>query len=334
MTDSFDAQVCKPVRAHLGRPVRLPSVGEWSQESERGTPVLRLRLHAEELGHNLQTNRAAAPFFLMCFAYWYGRVTDSEPRIHVDILGDPPTKTGALRHYRRAWIALEAMETALGSRLTITGAPKRRWPDRPYLNAPIVERSTSAAHTTGAEHQVEVALTRDGKHAAEFTDLFAPITNFRRQLPLGLFDGKVSAHAHWTPGGNAQADLWSTSPNESVFHLFELKVGNNAMVGVIPELLNYLWILHRVRVGFPDGRSILGGGPGADAARKASRLSGWIVCPRVHPLLLSGTATPLEWIASGLAEHMDLGIVFFDDGGEKTMFKAWHGEGGWRSSLV
>ena len=329
MTNSFDAQVCAPVREHLGRPVRLPSVGKWSLEHERGTPVLRLELDADELGHNLHTDRAAAPFFLLCFAYWYGRMRDTEPRLLVDIGGSAPTKTGPVRHYRRAWIALEALETALGDRLQVSGAPQDRWPAKTVLNAPRVERATTAAHTNGAEHQVEVLLTRHAHLADEFSRHFAPITGFRRQLPLGLFDGEVSGKKHWTPGGGAQADLWSTSADGSVFHLFELKVRGNAKVGVLPELLAYLWILDRVRVGWPDGRSVVGGGPGADAARRASRIAGWIVAPHLHPLLLNDGRSPLEWLAAGLSGRIDLAVAPFDDGGEKTAFNAWRIESAW-----
>jgi len=332
MIHAFDTKVCAPVREHLGRPVRLPSVGTWSLEHERGTPVLRLELSAAELGHNLQTDRAAAPFFLMCFAYWYGRVQDIEPRLRVDIGGSVPTRTGPLRHYRRAWIALEAMEEALGERLAISGAPAERWPPCTVLNAPRVARATTAANTTGAEHQVEVLLTRDAHLADEFSTRFAPITGFRRQLPLGLFDGEVSGKRHWTPGGGAQADLWSTSPDGSVFHLFELKVRGNAKVGVLPELLAYLWILHRVRVGWPDGRAVIGGGPGAEAARGASRIAGWIVAPHLHPLLLGDGRSPLEWVADGLSGRIELGVAPFDDGGEKTAFNTWRSDAAWPST--
>lgn len=332
MTQPFDAHVVKPVREYLRRPVRLPSVGTWSLEHERGTPVLRLELAADALGHNLQTNRAAAPFFLLCFAYWYAHLADTETRLRVDVHGAPPTKTLQLRHYRRAWLALEALEAALGDQLVVTGAPAERWPATTVLNAPHIERSTHAERTTGAEHQVEVLLTRDAHLADQFSELFAPISRFRRQLPLGLFDGEVSGKKHWTPGGGAQADLWSTSPDGRVFHLFELKVRGNTMVGVLPELLTYLWILDRVRVGWPDGRSVRGGGPGAQAARSASSIAGWIVAPNLHPLLRSDGRTPIEWVARGLAGRIDLGIALFDDGGEKASIRAWRSESRWTSS--
>jgi hypothetical protein len=56
--------------------------------------------------------------------------------------------------------------------------------------------------------------------------------------------------------------------------LFGLKVSGNSSVGILGELLSYLWVLHRVRVGLPGGRVIGGGGPGVAAARGAERLVG------------------------------------------------------------
>ena len=78
MNDPFDAHICSPVRAHLGRGVRLPSVGAWHIERHRGTPTLGLTVSSDVLGTNLQTNGAASPFFLLCFAYWWARCSGSE----------------------------------------------------------------------------------------------------------------------------------------------------------------------------------------------------------------------------------------------------------------
>lgn len=324
MTTAFADLVVAPVRQHLRRPVRLPTVaGTWHLEHDRGTPVLGLDLDAAELGHNLQTDRPAAPFFLLAFAYWFGHLNDVEPRLRLRVQGPPPEARAARLHHRRAWIALEALQAALGERLDVQGAPERRWPEHPFLNAPRIERVTTAEAHTGAEHQVEVQLTREAEHAEAFASSIAPLTAFRRQLPLGLFDREVAHATRWTPGNGAQADLWSVSPDGRTFHLFELKVGANATVGVVPELLTYLWILHRVRTGGPDGQRIEGGGPGADAARAADRLHGWIVAPRLHPLLRAHGLTPLQWLAEGLPETLNLGLAPFDDGGSKTGFVGW-----------
>lgn len=320
---SFDEQVVARVRLFLGRRVRLPSVGTWSWGTDGGVPTLGLELDAEALGHNLQTNPPSTPFFLLCFAYWYARATGVEPRLRVDVAGPGPVGEGPRRHVRRAWIALEALEHALGDRLEVHGAPRRRWPDRPVLNAPLSDRSGADGGGGGREHKVEVALTESEAAAHEFSELHAPIRRFRRQLPLGLFEGEVANQARWTPGNGAQADLWSTSPDGDTFHLFELKVGGNTQVGIFPELLTYSWLLHRARVGFADGRTIGGGGPGVDAARAAERIVGWIVAPAVHPLVAHEGRGPSEWLNAGLMPALEFRLARYVEAGPR-------GFGGWR----
>ena len=321
---SFEQEVLNPVRGFLGRGVRLPAAGTWSFEPAGGAPTLALELDASLLGRNLQTNHAAAPFFLVCFAYWLARARGVEPTLRVEIVGSPPTRSRPLRHFRRAWIALEALEAALGTRLQVIGAPAHRWPEAPVFNAPLEDRGVATGTGGGREHKVEVALTTDPAAAAGFSELHAPITGFRRQLPLGLFAGQVAKRNHWTPGSGAQADLWSTSPDGATFHLFELKVGGNTQVGVLPELLTYAWLLHRARVGLPGGAAVRGGGPGVEAARRARRIVGWIVAPTVHPLVAHGGQSPLEWLNTGLLPELELRFVRYKEGGAA-------GFGGWPS---
>jgi len=319
---SFEHDVVAPVRAFLGRPVRLPTGATWSFERDGGAPVLRLEMDAGQLARNLQTNQAAAPFFLLCFGYWLARARGVDPQLRVDVVGTPPTQKGPLRHYHRSWIALEALEAAMGDRLEVGGAPAQRWPERPVFNAPLVDRGTSDGSGGGREHKVEVALTQSPEAAEGFSALHAPIVGFRRQLPLGLFEAEVAKKNYWTPGSGAQADLWSTSPDGDVFHLFELKVSGNTQVGVIPELLTYAWLLHRARVGLDGGARFGGGGPGVHAARAAQRIVGWIVAPAVHPLVAHNGRGPLEWLNAGLAPDLEFRLVTFDEGGDA-------GFGGW-----
>jgi hypothetical protein len=162
---SFDATVCAPVRAHLGRNVRLPSLGTWDVSTERGAPELSLELPHALLGENLQTNGPATPFFLMCFGWWHARLTRTDPHLRVRIVGDPPTDDSAVRHLRRARIALEALTAALGDRLVVEGLRGDPWPAAPVFNAPNQVRGSDLGGK-GPEHRVEVQLTDDPDHAA------------------------------------------------------------------------------------------------------------------------------------------------------------------------
>lgn len=327
---SFEHLVVRPVQRHMKRRVRCPAVGTWRAGREGGLPVLSLTLDAASLGTNLQDNEAASPFFLLCFAYWHARLTGTDPALRLHVTGPVPSDTIERQHYRRAWIAIEALEHALGDRLLVTGAPTVRWPDAPVINAPRMSRNRENGSGGGREHQVEVQLTRELTHAAEFSQAIEPIAGFHRQLPLGLFEGVVAKDALWTPGGSAQADLWATSPGGDSFHVFELKVKGNRDVGILPEILAYSWLLHRTQRGFEDGRGVRGGGPGAEAVRQATRLVAWLLAPDVHPLLFHDGDSPIRWLAEGLRDRIELGMLFYDHADGNSGFGGWRFGKTWR----
>ena len=303
--------VLSTVRKYLGRSVRLPSGVSWDVELNSSGTTLALQVSCDILSRNLQTNQAAAPFFMICFAYWYERATSQHCSTRLELTGAPPTSGGALQHFRRSMIALEAAQEALGERLTINGPSCVTWPTQPTFNKPLSKRSNREGDKKGSEHDLETQLCREAQIAHSFSSHFEPITTFRRQLPLGLFEGEISKKTMWTPGGGAQADLWSTSPDGTTFHLFELKVMGSKLVGVLPELLTYLWLVHRTRVGFNGQPPISGGGEGLTAARSAKFLKGWIMAPNVHPLIRMNGSGPLDWFNQGLAHH-GITIAFSD----------------------
>ena len=333
MNHAFKKEVCAPIRAHLGRSIRLPSAGRWHVTSQHGAPLLALELPHPALASNIQDNPAASPFFLVCFAWWHARLTGTEPALQVDIVGPPPTEPSLLRHARRAAIALEALQQALGNRLTITGQLADPWPTSPVFNARVGAMITGER---GQEHLTEVQLTEEPAHAQALPAQDVHIDRFRRQLPLGMFDAVVSKDAAWIPGGKAQADLWAASSDGATFHLFELKTRNtrrkpNAKVGILSELFAYLWLVHRARVGLADGTPLTGGGDGLEAARRAERFVAWTLAPELHPLLGDATSTPLTWLAEGLHGHVDLGMLFFNDVGGARPFGGWRPASTWRS---
>ena len=84
---SFDATVCAPVRAHLGRNVRLPSLGTWDVSTQSGAPLLSLELPHTLLGEHLQPKGPATPFVLMCFSWWPSRLPRPSPALR------PPVRT-------------------------------------------------------------------------------------------------------------------------------------------------------------------------------------------------------------------------------------------------
>lgn len=313
MNNSFDS-VLAQVNEHIPH-VRLPAVGQWASFEEDGRCVYELVLPRETLSQNLQSNACAAPFFLLCFGYWADRFTGSNPLLRVRIEGNPPDDEKLGHHDTRARIALEVLQRGLGERLQLQGVPALEWPSELVMNAPRRKRPYNGGQ--GEEHHLETQICREKKWAKTAPEICGPLAPIQRQLPLGLFKGKVSASKTWTPRAGAQADLWTTSPGGENFHLFELKTSKNATVGALPQLLTYLWILHKAQLG-----AIAGGGEGAEAARQAKRLKGWWLAPRLHPLLMQGQDSPMRWLAPGLEPFVDLGYLAFEET-EPGKFGAW-----------
>lgn len=295
--------------------VRLPDVGQWARLEESGREVLELTLPRATLSENFQSNACAAPYFLLCFGYWYAQFSGADPLLRVRIEGEAPSDEKLGHHDTRARIGLEALKAGLGERLELVGLPELEWPADLVINAPRKKRSNAGGY--GEEHNLESQLCREPHWGQTAPALCGRLRPFRRQLPLGLFHNKVSVRNTWSPRGGAQADLWSTSKDRSTFHLFELKTASNTQVGALPELLTYIWILRRVQMG-----EIAGGGPGAQAARQAERLKAWWLAPKLHPLLLQEQDSPIRWLAEGLKEHFDLGYLAFDQD-EEERFADW-----------
>ena len=334
---SFEALVLAPVRGYLGRGIKVPSGATWStrtgQINGEGVLHLHVDLTVDALAADFQKDLPAAPSFLLCLAYWIERATGVKTRCKVRFHGDPPTGGSKLLHWRRSLFLLHELDTILGERFAVEAPDRWRWPSRPVLNAPKSARSTAAGEDDKPEHRLEAYLCREPAALDSFFKEVTPITRFRRQLPVGLFEGKVSKDTAWTPGGGSQIDLWAQSPDGRVLHLFELKALTrsrkpNAKVGIIPEALYYARLLHHVRVGLGDGRQIEGGGEGVEAARKAEKVVMWLVAPAYHPLVFLDQETPLEWVNEGMAgdgvEIRGLPIELDGDG----LLAGWRPESG------
>ncbi len=67
------------------------------------------------------------------------------------------------------------------------------------------------------------------------------------QLPVGLFDGKVSKSTSFTPRGASQVDLWQVV--DKALRVFELKCKDNKKVGIISELMFYANTMYYLKEG-------------------------------------------------------------------------------------
>jgi hypothetical protein len=308
-------EVLEKVRGHLkNRRLRVPTTGmAWSVTDTDHDTGLHLTISAAVLGRNFQHDSAAAPSFLICFAYWLEQVYSSvgdERRVkcRVEITGDSPIGN-ALLHFRRSLFLLAQYQTALPARFDVNRLHRWEWPPATLmLNEAGSRAETESTREGGLEHRYEKALCNDDLWSGFPTS----VERVRRQFPVGLFNGPVGLGNEWVPAGKSQVDLWATSPDRKTLHLFELKAHGNEPLGILPEAVYYARLLHYARTRLSDGRQIEFSGDGANALRAAARIEMSMIAPSVHPLLLHDGHSPLEWLNEGMrADGVEFRIALF-----------------------
>ncbi len=314
------AELLAVVRGHLGRRVDVPRDGEWRVELSDDRPRLVVTLDTPVLCVNMQENKAAAPFFAVCLAWWFEQATGQVTDVEVRVTGEAPIEPNALRHWRRSQFLLAELSAILGPRFRVEPAPSWTWPVAPVLNAPLLVRSLEHDHDPLSEHALEVQIASSASLLASFPE---PLAALGRQLPVGLFEGRVADATAWTPGGASQVDLWGCSPDGRVAHLIELKKRGNTQVGILAEALYYGRLLNHLRLG-----RVSGGGDALAAIGRAERLVVWLVAPDYHPLVFLQGRSPLAWINEGMKHD---GVEFrvlpieLDEGGVRR----WRTEARW-----
>ncbi len=276
--------VLQVVREHLGNPrLRVPSpLDAWSFDGDE----LRVQLDGKRLGQDIQSSGPSIPSYLIALAYWYEQATGDRLCPVVEVIGEPPDTPAG----NRGRFMLTELGTVLGDRLTVLGLDPWQLPDDPVMNAPLQQRE--ASHDRGGpEHQAEVLLTR----------MPTPMGRLQRQFPLGLFAGSKSTKNRLFPGNGAQADLWGHDPETRTFHLVELKVGDNAAVGILPESLTYARLLQRFAA-HPSARWSQDW-EGSRALLASEKVVVWLVGERYHPLVFNGVDGPWRWFNEGPCRH-------------------------------
>jgi len=104
-----------------------------------------------------------------------------------------------------------------------------------YINAPISK--PQEPNEKNHEAVMEKLLTQESNRRLLNSLLGTNITQFYRQLPVGLFADRVITGNAIFPGDKAAIDIWGL--DGSTFHLIELKVKSNQGLGVLSEVFFY-----------------------------------------------------------------------------------------------
>jgi hypothetical protein len=145
------------------------------------------------------------------------------------------------------------------------------------LNAPSEMGSRRANDSVlHAENVIENKIITDGDSPLKHTFKIDPL---ERQLPVGVFCGKVGKKTAIFTRGKSAVDIWGiTSANELV--IFELKAPKNKKVGAISELFFYAMILADEQAGLLTRE-----GPLGELLRKTTSLKALLLASAVHPLI-------------------------------------------------
>jgi hypothetical protein len=105
-----------------------------------------------------------------------------------------------------------------------------------------------------------------------------------RQLPVGVFESKVSKKTSIFTGGKSAIDIWGFNKSNELL-VFELKADNNEMVGIISELYFYVSVLNKVRKQIFKHENCSLENKHLLNISKTKKIKAYFLAPTLHPLL-------------------------------------------------
>ena len=194
--------------------------------------VMRVELKASSVCSNMQTNSVAFESWILCI------MSKLHAQIEKVLLDweDCATRDG---HYHRFMYRVmksceyfEWFSVADGKQQELSDFCALFQTSTLLLNYP--EKKAQKTTNTKSEAYVE-------RRFMESKQLYKNIEfdHINQQLPVGVFINEVKKETEFFTGGKSAIDLWAIKADE--FWVFELKF-NNVMVGIITELLFYMWL--------------------------------------------------------------------------------------------
>lgn len=105
-----------------------------------------------------------------------------------------------------------------------------------------------------------------------------------RQLPVGVFENKVSKNTSIFTGGKSAIDIWGFNKSNELL-VFELKAGNNEKVGIISELYFYICVLQMVRKQIFKHENCLVENKYLIEIPATKKINAYFLSPTLHPLV-------------------------------------------------
>lgn len=122
------------------------------------------------------------------------------------------------------------------------------------------------------------------------SDLREPLMNISnavsvyRQLPVGVFENRVSKSTSIFTGGKSAIDIWGFNKSNELL-VFELKADSNEKVGIISELYFYVCVLQMVRKQIFKHENCLDENKHLLEIPATKKIRAYFLSPTLHPLV-------------------------------------------------
>lgn len=266
---------------------KLPSRITFETEGD----CLKIKLSGRGVVANMQTNESA-------FEGWTIMLKSALPNIQKVVLDwenpvyNAENKTAQQAHYNRFLMRATNFKQAYSwfniAKDRISEANKMQ--EQLESNTIVVNLPDGNCNPVTAPNKKPEAVLE--RKLVELWEKDCPITD--EQLPVGLFrNGKVSKENTLTPRGASQIDLWQI--DNDTMRIYELKVKGNEAIGIISELMFYVFTIKNIVDGlikYPDVSKVKSyrhfkDFANAVANKEIKQIIGYFTAPRLHPLLES-----------------------------------------------
>lgn len=164
---------------------------------------------------------------------------------------------------------------------------------QPRGGGPDGASGAQALNLRASEHDLELALAGDHPASAALKKILG-LKIVHRQLPVGVFKGKVAKSTSVFTGGRSAIDLWGIAGDKGLF-LFELKNARNKKLGALAELFFYSMVMHDLQRGVLGlGRTTAKAERPYHAITETKSIDAYILAPNFHPLIEKKDAAVLK----------------------------------------
>jgi len=306
---------CYKSRCKREQRIRLPS-----HVSFRGThSEITISMPATTVTMNMQTDDAAFEGWATVFKVWTGV---DRVKLEWELPKIATAEEGCL-HYQRFLYRVQKYATCFpGWFEIITKEPRAdlliSQSKRYFVNSGRLSRRNDRKDCEGNPHQMtedvlENTITQCNE-IRERLERTIRVNRVRRQLPVGVFEGKVSATTYHFPGGKSAIDLWGVGDDGKLV-LMELKKKGNNKVGSISELFFYSMLVNDIQNGqinYEDTEN----DEASTIIPHSHGVRAYILAPTIHPLLELIDQNVFDRLTEGVSTtgaNMEFGMVKIEE---------------------